>query len=240
MRILITNNTLAVRAGSELFVRDLAMALVRRGHDPMVFSTVLGDVADELRRATIPVLDDLRDLKVVPDVIHGQHHLDAMAAFLRFPDVPAVLVCHGWLPWEEAPVSFPSILRYVAVDDLCRERLLAEGGIPPKKIQVIRNFVDLERFRRRPPLPARPPVGTGVQQLRPGRRILRGDPPGLQGLRHRAGGPGREGLRQGLLRPRAAPGGIRPGVRQGALCARGHGHRVCRGRGGLRGPRGAW
>jgi hypothetical protein len=156
MRILITNHTLAGRAGSELFVRDLAMGLVRRGHDPVAFSTVLGDVADELRRATIPVLDDLRDLKVVPDVIHGQHHLDAMAALLRFPDVPAVLVCHGWLPWEETPVRFPSILRYVAVDDLCRERLLAEGGIPPEKIQVIRNFVDLERFRRRPPLPARP------------------------------------------------------------------------------------
>src|SRR5947208_13446093 len=122
MRVLLTNNTLDVRAGTELYVRDVALALLRRGHHPIAYSTRLGAVADVLRAATIPVIDDLDQLAVAPDVIHAQHHLDAMAALLHFPTVPAVYFCHGWIPWEEMPPKFPSLQRYVAVDDLCLER----------------------------------------------------------------------------------------------------------------------
>ncbi|QEY73376.1 glycosyltransferase family 4 protein [Pseudomonas denitrificans (nom. rej.)] len=85
LRVLITNNTLGNRAGSELYVRDLALALLRRGHLPVAYSSQLGDVAEELRRATIPVIDDLNALNIPPDVIHGQHHLDATTAMLHFP-----------------------------------------------------------------------------------------------------------------------------------------------------------
>jgi len=156
LRILITNNTLAGRAGSELYVRDLAIALMKRGHYPVAYSTVLGDVAEELRRATIPVIDDLGMLSTPPDIIHGQHHVDTMTAVLRFPKVPALFAFFCWLPWEELPPLFPSIRRYVAVDDLCRERLLTTGAIPKANIEVIYNFVDLERFQLRPPLPPKP------------------------------------------------------------------------------------
>lgn len=156
MRILITNNTLDTRAGSELYVRDLALALLRHGHNPVAYSTRLGAVAEELRSATVPVIDDLNLLTVTPDIIHGQHHLDAMTAMLHFPDTPAVYFCHGWLPWEEMAPRFPTIQRYVAVDDLCRERLQCLHGIPPERISVIRNFVDLQRFGLRTDLPAIP------------------------------------------------------------------------------------
>ena len=156
MRVLITNNTLDTRAGSELYVRDVALALLRRGHQPMAYSTRLGTVAEELRAATIPVIDDLRLLTVEPDIIHGQHHLDAMTAMLHFPQTPAVYFCHGWLPWEEMAPHFPTIHRYVAVDDLCRERLQCVHGIAPRQIRMIRNFVDLQRFTPRLDLPAAP------------------------------------------------------------------------------------
>ncbi|MEO8991485.1 MAG: glycosyltransferase, partial [Nitrosospira sp.] len=156
MRVLITNNTLDNRAGSELYVRDLALALLRRGHNPVAYSTRLGMVANELREATIPVIDDLRLLTAVPDIIHGQHHLDAMTAMLHFPDTPSVYFCHGWLPWEEMAPHFPTIQRYVAVDDLCRERLQCIHGIPGERIRMIRNFVDLRRFALRGELPATP------------------------------------------------------------------------------------
>jgi hypothetical protein len=139
-----------------LYVRDVALALLHRGHQPLAYSPVLGEVADELRQATVPVLDDLAALSTAPDVIHGQHHLDAMTAMLRFPRVPAVFFCHGWSPWEEQPVVFPSIQRYIAVDDLCRERLLTTRGIPAEKVEVLYNFVDLSRFRVRGALPPRP------------------------------------------------------------------------------------
>ncbi|SEK80251.1 glycosyltransferase [Nitrosovibrio tenuis] len=156
MRILITNNTLDTRAGSELYVRDIALALLRRGHQPIAYSTRLGTVANELRAATIPVIDDLRLLTVAPDIIHGQHHMDAMTAMLHFPQTPAVYFCHGWLPWEEMAPHFPTIQRYVAVDDLCRERLQCMHGVSPEHIRMIRNFVDLQRFTLRDDLPAAP------------------------------------------------------------------------------------
>jgi hypothetical protein len=104
----------------------------------------------------VPVVDDLSAVGVVPDVIHGQHHLDAMCAMLHFPQVPAVFMCHGWLPWEETPPVFPSIRRYIAVDDLCHERLTTTTGIDPVMVRTIYNSVDLDRFRPRPSLPERP------------------------------------------------------------------------------------
>jgi hypothetical protein len=156
MRVLITNNTLAVRAGSELYVRDLAAGLIERGHTPIAYSTRLGEVAEELRAATVPVIDDLRLLAVPPDIIHGQHHVETMTALLHFPAVPAVYFCHGWMPWEEAPPCFPRILRYVAIDFTCRDRLLFEHAIPEDQIRVLHNFADLEKFKPRPPLPSSP------------------------------------------------------------------------------------
>jgi hypothetical protein len=156
VRVLLTNRELVRRAGSELWVRDMALALRDRGHLPVVYSPRLGEVASELRRATIPVVDDLARLAEAPDVIHGQHHWTTMTALLALPGVPAVAVCHGWLPDAEAPPAFPRIRRYVAVDDLVRERLVAECGIPPARVVVLRNFVDLRRFPPRAALPARP------------------------------------------------------------------------------------
>ena len=157
MRVLLTNNTLAGRAGSELYVRDLALALLRRGHSPVAYSTNLGEVAHELLTATVPVVDDLDDIGAVPDIIHGHHHLDTMTALLHFDRTPAIYLCHGWVPWEEAPPPrSPRIFRYIAVDDTCRDRLVFQHGIPEERVQVLLNFVDLERFQPRTPLPERP------------------------------------------------------------------------------------
>src|SRR5262249_1265735 len=120
------------------------------------YSTKLGDVASELKAATIPVIDDLGKLGVRPDIIHGQHHLETMTAIVRFPDAPAVFFCHGWTPWEETPPSHPRIYRYVAVDHACRDRLMLENGVAEDRLRVLLNFVDLDRFHRRERLPERP------------------------------------------------------------------------------------
>jgi glycosyltransferase involved in cell wall biosynthesis len=154
--ILLTNNALGGRGGSENYLRDVALALLRRGHRPIAFSLVLGRVADELRRATVPVIDDLARLATPPDVIHGHHHVETLIAALAFPQVPIVHFCHGWMPWEELPLKHPSVRRYVAVDEVCVDRLVREEGIPAERVDLMLNFVDLERFRPRPPLPPRP------------------------------------------------------------------------------------
>ncbi len=104
----------------------------------------------------MPVIDRLSDLAEPPDIIHGHHHYETLTALLRFPDTPAVYFCHGWLPWEEAPLRHPNIVRYVAVDHLCRERLIVEGNVSPDKIEVVFNFFDQRLFPQRPPLPSAP------------------------------------------------------------------------------------
>jgi hypothetical protein len=156
LRVLITNNTLQARAGSEVYAKEVAIGLLRRGHTPIAYSTRLGTVADELRRATVPVVDDLNSVSIAPDIIHGQHHLETMTALLHFPGVPAVYFCLGWLQWEEKPPRFPRIKHYVAVDDVCRDRLVLQEGIPAHQVSIIGNSIDLDRFKTRPPLPQQP------------------------------------------------------------------------------------
>jgi len=155
LEILITNNTLADRAGTELYVRDVAISLKNRGHKPVAYSQILGEVADEIRAAEIPVVDDLKKLTKVPDLIHGHHNLETMTALLHFPNSPGIFYCHGYVPWQEQPPVFPRILRYIAVDHACLDRL-HETGIHPNRIRVIYNFADLKRFLPRKPLPPQP------------------------------------------------------------------------------------
>ena len=119
MRVLITNRTLATRTGTELYVRDLAIALAERGHTPIVYTPQPGEIAQEIRARTIAVTDDLLTIAGPPDIIHGHHGLETLAALLAFPGVPAIAVCHSWIGWSDAPVPFPRVLRYLAVDHTC-------------------------------------------------------------------------------------------------------------------------
>lgn len=161
--VLITNTFLGSWTGSELYVRDVATQLINRGHKPLVYSPRIGQLADVLRRRSIPVVGDLDSITVKPDLIHGQHHLETMTALARFPGTPAIFVCHGWLPWEETPPVHPRILQYVTVSDALRDRLIYEFGIPAAKITTILNSVDLEAFRARTAA-GHSQAGPGVQQ----------------------------------------------------------------------------
>jgi glycosyltransferase involved in cell wall biosynthesis len=154
--VLLCNIDLASRSGTQMYVRDLALQLLNRGHLPVVYSPRLGEMAEEIRQATIPVTSDLDTLSRPPDLIHGHHHPQTMAALLHFPGVPGVFVCHDRLSWHSQPPRFPRLLRYVAVDANCLERLTCEAGIPAEQTRVLYNAVDLSRFRPRPPLPPRP------------------------------------------------------------------------------------
>jgi hypothetical protein len=156
LRVLLTNNSLASRAGTQLYARDVAMGLLRRGFRPALYSTDLGEVAREIRAAGIPVVDHPASLDAAPDVIHGQHHLETMTALLQFPGVPAVFFSHNAVGRHDVAPRFPRILRYVAVDELNRERLASEPGVSADRIRVVLNFVDMARFLPRGPLPRKP------------------------------------------------------------------------------------
>lgn len=156
MRVLLTNNTLNARAGTELYVFDVARRLKHLGHEPVAYSPHLGKVAELLVHVGVPVVGNLSELPFQPDIIHGHHHIATMTALASLPDIPAIYFCHGAVPWQEMPPVFPRILRYVAVDEACRERIVREANVPFEKIRLLLNFVDTDVFRPRPDLPPRP------------------------------------------------------------------------------------
>lgn len=152
MRILITNSSLAFRTGTELVVTELALSLLRRGHQVVAYSSRLGEAAELLREATIPVTDNPSHCSFVPDIIHGQHHLDAITALLAFPNTPAVYHCHGGFPWLERPPLHPRILHYVAMCGSLASTIRVEENLPETMASAVPNWVDLNRML--PPQPA--------------------------------------------------------------------------------------
>ncbi len=155
MRVLLTNNTLTVRGGAEAFVRDLARALQRRGHRVMAYTSDPAAQPRLLENDPVPVATDLERLPLRPDVIHAQHHLDAVTALAALPGVPAIYHCHGAV-WRECPPLHPRIHRYAAVTPTLAERLSVEYALAPERVRVVPNGVDLERFAGVRTPPARP------------------------------------------------------------------------------------
>jgi hypothetical protein len=92
----------------------------------------------------------------VPDILHCHHNPEAMTALLHFPSAPAIFVAHGWTGWLDVPVRHPRVFHYVGVDGPTRDALVGRHGLPPDRVRLIPNFVDLQRFAPRAPLPPKP------------------------------------------------------------------------------------
>lgn len=156
LRVLITNMVMNGRTGTEIVTRNLAVGLLRRGHTPIVYSPALGEIAFELRRIGVPVVESIERIREVPDVIHAHHVIQAGIAAVRFPDTPALFVCHDFVAWHDAPPRLPGFVRFVAVGDATADRLTIEEGVPPEAVRIIENGVDIDRFRAGEPPPPVP------------------------------------------------------------------------------------
>ena len=154
--VLLTNLQLATETGTEVVVRDLALGLQRRGHRVAVYTPTAGVPAARLVASGVPVVTTPDEIPFVPDVVHAHHHTPTIDVIDRFSDVPVVWVCHDRLQYEDIPPLHPSVRRYVAVDLNCHERLVAEMGIAPDRVDLVHNAVDVERFLLRSELPRRP------------------------------------------------------------------------------------
>jgi hypothetical protein len=147
MRILVSNERLDERAGSDLFVRDLARGLSRLGHFVFAYSSDLRQRERLLERDSVSVATDLENLPFRPDVIHARHHLDAMAAVMALPDVPAIYHCSQ--PGRiSTPPTHPRIYRYLAPSDTEAQRVAKVTGVSRASVDVVHNAVDTARFYR--------------------------------------------------------------------------------------------
>ena len=156
LRILLAMCYLVHRTGAEMFTRDLALWLRRRGHAVTILATAFGDMADELRHASIACITDVADMAARPDVIIGNTHHETVRALLHFHDVPVLTICHDRSAEHGRPPQFSQVVRHIAVDENCAERLVHEFGIEREHIELIQNGVDLSHFLPRTPLPAAP------------------------------------------------------------------------------------
>lgn len=155
MHILITNPFLDQRTGTEMYVYDLAKALVKRGHWPVIFVYKTGALADEIRREGITVVDRLSAVPFVPDIIHGQSYKATWASLRAFNTTPAIYICHNHSHWLDTTPIHPRIVRYFGVSELCVKRLHREGA-PAHQTSPLWNWVDTQHFLPRAPLPAQP------------------------------------------------------------------------------------
>lgn len=156
LKVLITNTQMIGRSGTEMYVYDLARALIRSGHSPIVYTPDQGPLAKELARNSVPVVATLDNISETPDIIHGHHTLQTLAAMLHFPTTPGIFLCHDFDAWHDTPPKLRRIGRYVAVDQTCADRLVLAEGIDRSRVTILTNPVDLQLFQRRGALPEKP------------------------------------------------------------------------------------
>ncbi|NCU28271.1 MAG: glycosyltransferase [Candidatus Moranbacteria bacterium] len=148
MKILVTNNHLRDKAGSEIFTKMLAIELQKRGNDVFVFSFVLGEISDEIKKHGIRVSDNLLEFQNEKfDIIHAQHNTTAILARSVFPKTPMIFMSHGVLPeLEQSPSLNLDICRFLAVSEEVKNNLI-KSGVDDSLIEIIRNFVDTKKFK---------------------------------------------------------------------------------------------
>lgn len=156
LTVLITNIAFAFRSGTEIVVDQISRRLRQRGHRPIVFAPYIGgELTKSLRRNGIAVVDRLNQVGFTPDIIHGHHNVATVMALTAFPTTPALFICHDFDSMADRAPIMPRIRRYLAVDELCRERLVRDGA-PEDKTALLYNAVDIEQYARRSCLPQQP------------------------------------------------------------------------------------
>src|SRR4051794_43295 len=158
MKILMTQRALVAWAGTEMLTIEVANELAKRGHDVAVYAPQVGFPASVMIPSGVWVRSRLSDLPWSPDVIHGHHHLQAMAAIGYFDDVPAIYYSHGIIPWPEQVPVHGRIYRYIVMCAAMAPGLATTEGIARDRVVVIPNFVNTRRFsevRRAPVRPAK-------------------------------------------------------------------------------------
>ena len=156
-KVLLGNNTLDSFAGSEIWTYTLATELLRRGHEVVAFSPLLGKLAPRLEAVGIRCISSLAHADE-PAVVICNHHDITIALRQRFPRAPIIATVHGTLHQglrnhellPEHPVTDFKVDQYIAVSEEVHGLLRRAYDI---ESVIIRNFFDLTRFSWSPVLP---------------------------------------------------------------------------------------
>lgn len=159
MKILLSNASLLYKGGTELYTLSLANLLAEKGHEVVVYSPILGEVADMMKKiGGVVVTDDLCKLMEYKfDVLHIQHNINVWLLRSIFPKTPSLMMVHGILPdFEQPPKTNFGITKYIVVSNGVREHLIKNHGIKNSRIEIIHNWVDTSRFYPQNPINTKP------------------------------------------------------------------------------------
>lgn len=174
MKILLGNNTLSLLAGSETWTLTLALELKKLGHEVTAFSPDLGLIAAKLEAEGIHCIKAVETKDgVAPfnpyfeedqgsyDVVICNHNHIARYLKAVLPNVPMICTIHGIIHkneetgeiYPEHPALDTKVDKYVCVSEEIQEMLLMKYNI---ESEIIRNSIDLDRFKIGLPLPTKP------------------------------------------------------------------------------------
>ena len=167
LKILLGNNTLSLLAGTEMWVKTLALQLKKMGHVVHAYSPELGVVARDLEVSGIKchsslsvsgkpfsfIFEEVPDLAF--DIIIANHYDITNYLREKFPNTPIISVIHG-IMWEsngriapEHPAIDANVDQFVAVSEEVQTLLQDRFGI---KSMIVRNFFDLKQLKVKRPI----------------------------------------------------------------------------------------
>jgi len=174
LKILVANQTLDILAGSEMWTLTLAAELKKLGHEITAYSPQLGFIATKLEALGVKCVKEITGASGIKpfspilqeaegsfDVVICAHYEITKYIKSKLPQVPIIAVVHGIIHsnpengefFPEHPVTEFKVEQYLAVSEEVQDLLLQVYGIQAK---LIRNFFDLERFKKEGKLPAKP------------------------------------------------------------------------------------
>lgn len=142
MRILMSNNSLSLMAGSETAVFSMALELKKRGHTVTAFSYNLGIISDKLKKEGIECVDNLDGRRDDFDVAFCNHFDPTNYVKAKCPTLPIIFTTHGIIAGPETPPYYAE--SFVAVSEEVRDLLKTKHSLDAS---IIRNSVDMERFK---------------------------------------------------------------------------------------------
>ncbi len=139
MKILTSSYTLDL-AGVPTFTKTFFDEVKKRDDEIKIFSPLGGRLESEM-----DIIKDIKTSDFVPDVIISQHNTCAEILKDNFPTIPHIFYSHGLLPEIEQPPTFICDF-YFAINSEVRDNLVTKG-VDKNKIAIIRDFIDLEKFK---------------------------------------------------------------------------------------------
>ncbi len=147
-KILLTTYYLDM-SGSSTFLQTLALFLKLSDYSVIIFAIVIDpETKKRLTKKGIHVVDNLDNLiKTKINYIIGQHTIPTILIRNIFRKEPLIYISHGILSQlEDTPSIDLNISWYFAISEEIKEKMIKKNKVDPKKIGIIRNFVDTNRF----------------------------------------------------------------------------------------------